>query len=200
MSLTPRRLSHHIRRLTFRYDRMVYRIERSGKSTLAQAVYHDMRRKNASAELLDGDDMRRHLCKDLGFTRADRVENMRRISYVANLLAKNGVTVLVPVIAPYRDTRDQARGSAEALGLRFVEVYVNAPLSLCEMRDPKGLYKRARAGEIKAFTGIDDPYDAPLNPDIECDTATESVQYSAAKVVEYLEAVRATKTMMEYAI
>lgn len=157
----------------------------SGKSTIAQHVGRILYDQGQKVQLLDGDDMRTNLCKDLGFSKEDRIENVRRISYVANMLAGNGIIVLAPAIAPYRISRQLARGSAEAQGIRFVEVYVNAPLALCEDRDPKGLYKRARAGEIQSFTGLSDPYEVPSDPDIVCHTDTDSVECSAEQVMQY---------------
>lgn len=133
--------------------------------------------------LLDGDEIRHNLCRDLGFSKADRDENIRRIAYVAGLLTQNGVIVLVSAISPYREARTKAR---EQIG-RFVEVYVNAPLSVCESRDVKGLYRRARAGELHGMTGVDDPYEAPLSPEIECHTDCERLEESAAKVLAGIE-------------
>jgi adenylylsulfate kinase len=119
----------------------------------------------------------------LGFSKADRDENIRRIGFVAHLLTKNGVIVLVSAISPYREIREEVR---QRIG-NFVEVYVNAPLEICEARDVKGLYKRARSGEIKGFTGIDDPYESPLNPDVECRSDKETLSESVAKVLRKLE-------------
>ena len=156
----------------------------SGKSTLAQAVFKrfDGRR---SVEMLDGDIVRTHLSKGLGFTPEDRAENIRRIAFVANLLARHGVIVLVPVIAPYRSMRAEVRRMAH----RYFEVYVNAPLDVCEGRDPKGLYKRARAGEIAHFTGIDDPYETPESPELECRTDIDGVETCAERIVRQLAAI-----------
>jgi bifunctional enzyme CysN/CysC len=152
----------------------------SGKTTICQAVHTELLARSLRTEVLDGDVVRRHLCRDLGFSKRDRDENIRRIGYVAQLLSRNGVIVLVSAIAPYRELRDEVRAS---IG-NFLEVYVNAPLEVCENRDPKGLYKRARAGEFRGFTGIDDPYEPPLNPEVECRTSVESVKESVDKVVE----------------
>ena len=118
------------------------------------------------AYVLDGDNVRHGLNADLGFSAADRTENVRRIGEVAALLADAGLVVLVPVISPYRADRDRARAAHAAAGLRFVEVFVDTPLTVCEQRDPKGLYARARAGELRGMTGIDAPYEAPLTPDL----------------------------------
>jgi len=138
----------------------------SGKSTVANevaAVLHDAGRP---AYLLDGDNVRHGLNADLGFSAADRAENVRRIGEVARLMADAGLVVLVPVISPYRADRDRARAIHDAAGLRFVEIFVDTPLDLCEQRDPKGLYAKARAGELTGMTGIDDPYEAPLRPEL----------------------------------
>ena len=151
----------------------------SGKTTLSRAVYDLLTQAGQRAEILDGDAIRRELCKELGFTKQDRDENIRRIGFVANLLARNGVIVLVSAISPYREIRQEMRNR---IG-RFIEVYVNAPLAVCEQRDVKGLYRRARAGELKCFTGVDDPYEPPLHAEVVCRTDAESVEESARKVL-----------------
>ena len=138
----------------------------SGKSTIADAVATRLFELGRPAYVLDGDNVRHGLNADLGFSAADRAENVRRIGEVAALLADAGLVVLVPVISPYRADRDRARSAHAAAGLRFVEVFVDTPLALCEQRDPKGLYARARAGELRGMTGIDDPYETPLTPDL----------------------------------
>jgi adenylylsulfate kinase len=130
-------------------------------------------------EVIDGDIIRNHLCKDLGFSKQDRDENIRRIAFVAQLLTRNGAIVLVSAISPYRTSRDQAR---KTIG-NFMEVYVSTPLSVCEVRDPKDLYQKARSGKIQGFTGIDDPYEPPLTPEIVCNTDQESTRESSSKVV-----------------
>ncbi len=155
----------------------------AGKTTLARAVYDELKRRGYRVEILDGDVVRQYLTKGLGFTKEDRDENIRRIGFVAHLLTRNGVIVLVAAISPYRETREEVR---RKIG-DFIEVYVNAPLEVCEERDVKGLYKKARAGEIKNFTGVDDPYEPPLNPEVECRTDLESVDESVAKVLKKLE-------------
>ena len=155
----------------------------AGKTTIGNAVCDRLMQAGRKTELLDGDVFRRQLCKDLGFSRQDRDENIRRIGFVANLLTRNGVIVLVSAISPYRAIRDEQR-------LRigdFVEVFVNAPLTVCERRDVKGLYKKARSGQILGFTGIDDPYEPPLHPELECFTDRESIAESASKVLQFLE-------------
>ena len=155
----------------------------AGKTTLSHAVYERLWAAGRKVELLDGDVVRQHLCKDLGFSKQDRDENIRRIGFVANLLTKNGLIVLVSAISPYRAVREEQRARIGD----FVEVYVNAPLEVCEQRDVKGLYKKARGGELKGFTGIDDPYEPPLNPEVECLTDRESLAESADKVLRLLE-------------
>ena len=152
----------------------------AGKSTLAQAVFARLAQSGRRAEILDGDIVRTHLCKGLGFSHEDRIENIRRVAFVGNLLARHGVIVLVPVIAPYRSIRAEVRGGSDA----YLEVYVNAPLEICEQRDPKGLYRRARAGEISNFTGLDDPYEAPESPDVECQTHIDGIEVCAEKVLQ----------------
>ncbi len=155
----------------------------AGKTTIRMAVEKELRDRGLAVEVLDGDIVRQHLTKGLGFSKEDRDENIRRIGFVAHLLSRNGVIVLVSAISPYRDVRDEMRDRIQD----FVEVYVNAPLSVCEERDVKGLYKKARAGEIKQFTGIDDPYEAPLDPEVECRTDQETPEESAAKVLNFLK-------------
>lgn len=155
----------------------------SGKSTIARGVERDLRARNCLVEVLDGDVVRTHLSKGLGFSKQDRDTNVRRIGFVANLLSRNGVVAIAAAISPYRATRDEVRRMSE----NFIEVYVNAPLEVCEERDVKGLYAMARAGEIQGFTGIDDPYEEPFNPEIVCYTAQESVQESIAKAINELK-------------
>ena len=138
----------------------------SGKSTIAVAVQERLIEAGQAAYLLDGDNLRMGLNGDLGFSPADRSENIRRVGEVARLFADAGVVALVPVISPYRRDRDIARDIHQRANLEFHEVFVNTPLGVCEARDPKGLYVKARAGEIKGFTGIDDPYEAPVTPEL----------------------------------
>ncbi len=151
----------------------------SGKSTLSLAVNERLAASGYRVQLLDGDEVRLFLSKGLGFSKDDRDENIRRIGYVAELLTKNGVITLVSAISPYRSARDSVRTRIP----NFLEVYVNAPIEECERRDVKGLYKRARSGEIKTFTGISDPYEAPLTPELECRTDLESVPESIERVI-----------------
>ena len=155
----------------------------SGKTTLSQAVYERLWARGYKVETLDGDQVRRHLTKDLGFSKQDRDDNIRRIGFVAELLTRNGVIVLVSAISPYHAVRDEVRGR---IG-NFVEVYVNAPLAICEQRDGKGLYRKARAGELPGFTGIDDPYEPPASPEVECRTDRETPAESVDKILRYLE-------------
>lgn len=154
----------------------------AGKTTISRAVEEKLRAQSLKIEILDGDIVRTNLTKGLGFSREDRDENIRRIGFVSHLLTRNGVLVLVSAISPYRSTRQEVR---ERIG-NFVEVYVNAPLSVCEERDVKGLYKRARAGEIANFTGISDPYEPPENPEITCNTDAEALEESVTKVMNGL--------------
>lgn len=154
----------------------------AGKTTIRMEVERQLRAMGYPVEVLDGDIVRQNLTKGLGFSKEDRDENIRRIGFVAHLLSRNGVIVLVSAISPYRAVRDEVRTK---IG-NFVEVYVNAPLEVCEQRDVKGLYRKARAGEIKQFTGIDDPYEPPLHPDVECKTDQEHLEASTAKVMDYL--------------
>ena len=151
----------------------------AGKTTLSTAVAARLIERGHRVELLDGDEIRRNLCSDLGFSKHDRDENIRRIGYVAGLLSRNGVIVVVAVISPYREARDAVRRSIP----NFVEVYVNAPLAVCESRDVKGLYRKARSGAITGFTGVDDPYEAPLNPEVECRTDLETLEDCVAKIL-----------------
>ena len=156
----------------------------SGKSTLAQYLTPILKERGKKVEVLDGDEVRENLSKGLGFSKADRDTNIRRIGYVANLLSRNGCVAITAAISPYSSVRDEIRAKTAAA---FVEVYVEAPLEVVEERDTKGLYKKARAGEIKNFTGISDPYEAPASAEVTVHTGTESIEESAQKVVNYLE-------------
>jgi bifunctional enzyme CysN/CysC len=155
----------------------------AGKTTISQGVYERLWAMGYKVEVLDGDTVRTHLCKGLGFTEADRNENVRRIGFVADLLTKNGIIAIVSAISPYRAVRDEQRTRIGS----FIEIYVNAPLAVCEKRDVKGLYSKARAGLLRGFTGIDDPYEPPLNPEIECHTDHETLAESVSKVLRYME-------------
>jgi adenylylsulfate kinase len=155
----------------------------AGKSTIAGRVLEGLVARGIKAELLDGDVMRQRISRGLGFGREDRDENIRRIAFVADLLARNGVVVLVSAVSPYRAIRDEVRRGAS---VPFVEVYVSAPLEVCEQRDPKGLYRKARAGELRQFTGIDDPYEPPMAPEIVCPTHEQTLEASADSVLGVL--------------
>jgi adenylylsulfate kinase len=152
----------------------------SGKSTLARAAYEALAGAGHRAEILDGDEVRRKLSAGLGFSRQDRDENVRRIGFVARLLARNGVIAIAAVVSPYRETRDEIRRAHEA---PFVEVFVDCPVDDLIRRDPKGLYARALRGELPNLTGIGDPYEPPIAPDIHVNTNTESVKESLSRVV-----------------
>ncbi len=154
----------------------------AGKSTLANAVGAAVRSARA-VEILDGDAVRTHLSRGLGFSREDRDTNVRRIGFVARLLARHGVFVITAAISPYAATRDEVRGAAAAEGIDFIEVFVNPRLESLIARDVKGLYRRALAGEIQHFTGISDPYEPPASPELEIFTDTESVEASAARIL-----------------
>jgi adenylyl-sulfate kinase len=156
----------------------------SGKSTVGRLAAGELRDRGHQVEVLDGDDVRQNLCAGLGFSREDRDVNVRRIAYVADLLSRNGVVTFVAAVSPYRGARDEARAR---MGSRFVEVHVRASVEECERRDVKGLYERARAGEIQAFTGVSDPYEEPLAPELTLETESESPKASAARLVEYVE-------------
>lgn len=155
----------------------------AGKTTISKAVAERLKAQDYKLEVLDGDIVRQNLTKGLGFSKEDRDENIRRIGFVAHILTRNDVIVIVSAISPYRKIREEVR---QKIG-NFVEIFVNAPLEVCEERDVKGLYQKARSGEIKGFTGIDDPYESPLNPDIECRTDREELEESVTKVFNKLE-------------
>jgi adenylylsulfate kinase len=154
----------------------------AGKSTLARAVAEELERARIRVETLDGDEVRQNLSKGLGFSREDRDTNIRRIGYVAKLLTRNGVVVISAAISPYRAVRDEVRREIGA----FVEVHVKASLDECVRRDTKGLYARALAGEIAQFTGVSDPYEEPLAPELVVDTEREDVATSSARVIDRL--------------
>jgi adenylylsulfate kinase len=155
----------------------------AGKTTVAAKLAPTLAERGRRVELLDGDEVRTNLCQGLGFSRADRDTNIARIGYVAGKLAKHGVAVLVAAISPYRQARDQIRASVD----NFVEVHVAAPVSTCAERDVKGLYARALAGELPNFTGISDPYEPPLAPELVLHTEAESVDDSVHQVLAWLE-------------
>ncbi len=158
----------------------------SGKSTVGVALEHVLNARGVLAYRLDGDNVRHGLNANLGFGADDRKENIRRIGEVAKLFADAGVVTISSFISPYQKDRDQVRQIHEDAGLIFLEVFINTPIEICEQRDPKGLYKKARAGEIKGFTGIDDPYEVPVNPEIEVKTGELDVEKAADELVAAL--------------
>ena len=155
----------------------------AGKTTIARALEKRLLDEGRKVEVLDGDVVRTHLTKGLGFSREDRDENVRRIGFVANLLSRNGVTVLCSVISPYRSVRDEVRELHDG---RFVEVHVSTPVEVCSQRDVKGLYAKQRAGEITGLTGVDDPYEPPLAPEVTIPTHELSVDEAVERVLEAL--------------
>jgi adenylyl-sulfate kinase len=159
----------------------------SGKTTIARALENELRQSGRLVCVLDGDCLRRGLCSDLGFAPEDRQENIRRVGEVARLFADAGLICIVALISPYRGDRDRARGAAP-VG-RFIEVFINAPLAVCESRDPKGLYARARAGELKDFTGVSAPYEPPPAPQIELRTDQLDVPACVRQVLAKLRPV-----------
>jgi len=167
----------------------------AGKTTICNAVSKELLAHGFKVETLDGDIVRQQLNSDLGFSRKDRNENVRRIGVVAQRLARHGVIVLVAVISPYRAARQKLRDTIPD----FMEVYVNAPLAVCEQRDPKGLYRRARQKQLDRFTGIDDPYQPPLAPDVECATDQETIKASKNKVVAAVLAFVAARSGQQVA-
>jgi adenylyl-sulfate kinase len=156
----------------------------AGKTTISHLVELQLRERGSRVEVLDGDVVRENLSKGLGFSKEDRDTNIRRIAFVADLLSRNGVPVITAAISPYRELRDESR---ELMGGRFIEVFVKASVEVCAERDVKGLYEKAFKGEIKEFTGVSDPYEEPLNPEIVLDTENETPEESASKVIALLE-------------
>lgn len=155
----------------------------AGKSTLAEMLFHELRRRDMKVELLDGDVVRTNLSKGLGFSKEDRDTNILRIGFVANLLTRNGVATITSAISPYRDVRNEVRAQIRD----FVEVYVHATVEECAKRDVKGLYEKAMKGEIKGFTGVDDPYEEPQSPEIYVDTMHQSAEESLRLILTRLE-------------
>ena len=158
----------------------------SGKSTIAYAVESELIKRGRATYVLDGDNLRHGLNADLGFSAADRSENVRRVGEVARLMADSGLVVLVPVISPYAADRERVRRIHEDEEIGYVEVHVDAPLEVVEQRDPKGLYERARAGEITGVTGIDDPYEVPVKPDLKIDTRILDLGASVRNLIRVL--------------
>jgi bifunctional enzyme CysN/CysC len=165
----------------------------SGKSTVANAVAERLHASGRPWYVLDGDNVRHGLNADLGFSAADRTENVRRVGEVARLMADAGLVALVPLISPYRADRDRVRAIHAAAGLPFCEVHVDVPIEICEQRDPKGLYAKARAGDLPGFTGIDDPYEEPLSPEIRLG-AEAKPDVLAESVVVWIDAASGTRT------
>ena len=163
----------------------------AGKTTLAQALSARLKAVGKRVETLDGDEVRENLSRGLGFSQQDRETNIRRIGFVARLLARNGVVVLGAAISPYRQSRGDVRRSIESEGLRFLEVFVRCPIETLIGRDVKGLYAKALSGEIKQFTGVSDPYEEPVAPEIVVDTSKESIEESTAKILEHVLNVQA---------
>src|SRR6266850_6967684 len=159
----------------------------AGKTTLARVLDREMRARSMAVEVLDGDEIRTNLSKGLGFSREDRDTNIRRIGYVCRLLSRNDVAAISAAISPYREVRDEVRRLIEAEGAAFIEVYVKCPIEVLAERDVKGLYKKALAGELKGFTGVSDPYEEPLAPDVVVETDRESVEFSTSKILLELD-------------
>ncbi len=153
-----------------------------GKTTIARLLEAELRKRKENVEVLDGDEVRQGLSPQLGFSAEERNMHNRRVIYLSKLLMRNGVNVVVSLISPYRETRAYALSQLD----RFIEVFVKASIEECIRRDPKGLYRRALAGEIKQFTGIDDPYEEPLNPEVVVDTEQETPQESTQKILDYM--------------
>ncbi|RSS84396.1 adenylyl-sulfate kinase [Streptomyces sp. WAC06614] len=158
----------------------------AGKTTIAHALAERLRGEGHRVEVLDGDEIREFLSAGLGFTREDRHTNVQRIGFVAELLASNGVKALVPVIAPYADSREAVAKRHSAAGTAYLEVHVATPVEVCSERDVKGLYAKQAAGEISGLTGVDDPYEAPQSPDLRIESHTQSVQESAGSLYALL--------------
>jgi adenylylsulfate kinase len=169
----------------------------SGKSTIAYTLEHALVQRGHLAYVLDGDNIRHGLNKNLGFSAEDREENIRRIGEVAKLFADTGVITMTSFISPYRKDRDNVRALHDAGKLVFIEVFVNTPIETCETRDPKGLYKKARAGQLKNFTGIDDPYEPPLKPEVTLDATHVSPQEATVRLLNYLEERRIIPRLKE---
>jgi adenylylsulfate kinase len=156
----------------------------AGKSTITGHLVEELKSRGSKVEVLDGDIVRENLSKGLGFSKEDRDTNIRRIAFVANLLSRNGVPVITAAISPYKDIRNEAR---EMMGDRFIEAYVKVSLEEAERRDVKGLYAKARSGEIKEFTGVSDPYEPPEDPELVIETEEQSAEESAKQILDYLE-------------
>jgi adenylylsulfate kinase len=167
----------------------------AGKTTVADIVEHELRERIGVVEVLDGDIVRTNLSKGLSFSREDRDTNVLRIGFVANLLTRNGVAVIVSAISPFKEARDQVR---REIGEGFIEIFVDAPLEVCAQRDVKGLYKKAYSGEIPQFTGVSDPYEAPVAPELTLRTNEEEPEESAGRVIAKLEELGYLQPVEEY--
>jgi len=158
----------------------------AGKTTLAGRIFNELRNQGLLVEILDGDEVRANLSKGLGFSKEDRDTNIRRIGYVSRLLSRNGIAVITAAISPYRDIRNEVRQSIENDGSQFIEVYAQCPIDVLVKRDVKGLYKKALAGEIDSFTGVSDPYQEPVDPEIVVETDRESIEQSVDTIISEL--------------
>ncbi|QCX79809.1 putative bifunctional SAT/APS kinase [Streptomyces sp. YIM 121038] len=158
----------------------------AGKTTIAYELARTLRERGRAVEVLDGDEIREFLSAGLGFSRADRDTNVQRIGFVAELLARNGVLALVPVIAPFADSREAVRKRHQSGGTAYLEVHVATPVEVCSVRDVKGLYAKQAAGELSGLTGVDDPYEEPESPDLRVESQDQTVRQSAAAVLELL--------------
>jgi adenylylsulfate kinase len=167
----------------------------AGKTTIADIVEHELRGRHGKIEVLDGDIVRTNLSKGLGFSREDRDTNVLRIGFVAELLTRNGVGVIVSAISPFKEVRDAVRRS---IGDDFIEIFVDAPLEVCAERDVKGLYKKAFAGEIEQFTGVSDPYEPPAAPELHIKTDEEEPNESARRVIAALEGLGYLRPLREF--
>lgn len=158
----------------------------AGKTTIAVTLAQELRKRDYLTELLDGDLIRTHLSQELGYSKQDRDINVRRIGFVANLLSRNGIMAIAAAISPYRQVREELKQTTH----NFIEIYVDTPLNVCQARDVKGLYAKAKAGLIQNFTGISDPYEVPINPDIICQTDKFTLEQCVNQVLQYLECQR----------
>ena len=156
----------------------------SGKTTIAKILENAIRQRRRNVEVLDGDEVRKQLSPELGFSKEDREGHARRVAYISKLLARNGTIAIVALISPYRDFRKSAR---ESIGKDFIEVWVKASIETCKQRDPKGLYKKANSGQVVNLTGVQDPYEPPLSPEIVLETENEKADESANKLMEFLK-------------
>jgi adenylyl-sulfate kinase len=164
-------------------------LPKSGKTTIANELAKELRRRGLRVEVLDGNEVRENLSPDLGFSKADRETHAKRVTYISKLLSRNGVAVIVALISPYRSFREHARGEIK----NFVEVWVKCPVETCMKRDKEGLYKKALEGKIKDMTGVNDPYETPLKPEVVVDTDGETPNEGADRIIEKLEKLRYIK-------